>query len=322
VAILHSSLYNAVDRRPTVDVQVTPPDGAPVRALGCYTRADYRAAADHCDVRLAGCRAIAEGPHRYRLCLRQGDVAADLVYESRLPGWRAGTGYLFADSATGHFCRWVVPLPQAVVTGVLTVAGTTVPVQGTGYHDHNWGNCVVADVFSHWYWGRFFASDSKAAAIFAHVVSHRPDPVRVSPFLLIADEEMLDQKPAISFEPQDLITEAVTGVSYPNRLDVSAVARSYRATLSLRSGRVAEALNFASPPFRRRWSRQIAEIAFYLLRRRVPFGALVCHLLGKGSYLRVQAEASLSVYASRESRFTGSAIYEIMQFHEPICFSL
>lgn len=315
VSILHSSLYNAVDHKPTVDVRVTPPEGASVVAMGRYARADYCAAADHCDVRIADCHVVAEGQHRYVLRLHQGDVAADLVFESRLPGWRPGTGYLFADDATGHFFKWVVPLPRAEVTGSLTVASQTMSVQGIGYHDHNWGNLVLADAFSHWYWGRLFADDDGGTVIFGDVVGHGPDPAHVTPFLLIADGQVRSEQPVISFHLNDLIAEPITGLRYPARLDLSAIAASYQATVSLRAGRVIEAQDFASPPFRRRWPRQAAEIAFYLTMDKPLLGMLAHRLLGKGSYLRLQAQASLNVRALRETQLTGDAIYEIMKFH-------
>jgi len=313
VAILHSSLYNAVDHKPTVDLRLTPPGGESVTAIGRYERADYRAAADHCDVQIAGCRAIAEGKGRYSLRLRQGEITADLVYESFLPGWRPGSGYLLADDASGHFFKWVVPLPRAEVRGTLTVAGQTMTVRGVGYHDHNWGNFVLADAFSHWYWGRILG-DSGEAVIFGDVVGHGSDPAHVKPFLLIVGGRILPGEPTISFQYHDPTVEARTGLCYPSRLDLVAASKDYQANLSLRAGRVMEALDFASPPFRRRWPRQAAEIAFYLAMDKPILGALARRLLGKASYLRLQAQADLTVRERRESNFSGNAIYEIMQF--------
>ena len=315
VAILHSSLFNAVDHKPTVDVRITPPDRASTGASERYTRAVYRAAADHCDVQIAGCRAAVESHNRYTLRLRQAGLSADLVYESRLPGWRPGTGYLLADGASGHFFKWVVPVPRAVVTGTLTMSGQTMEVRGVGYHDHNWGNLVLGDAFSHWYWGRCFAGDSEWVIIFGDGVGYGLDPAHVTPFLLVADEQIVPDVPAVTFRQHDLTRERLTGVRYPNRLDVSARTDSYQATVSLRTARVVEALDFASPPFRRRWPRQAAEIAFYLSMGKPLVGTLVRRLLGKASYLRLQAQADLSLCAPQETHLTGHAIYEIMQFH-------
>jgi predicted secreted hydrolase len=317
VAILHSSLYNAVDHKPTVDVRVTPPGGASVAAIGRYTRADYRAAAERCDVKIAGCHAVAVDSNHYVLSLRQGDVAAELVYESRLPGWRPGTGYLMADDATGHFFRWVAPLPRAEVSGTLTVGGEKLAVQGVGYHDHNWGNFVLADAFSGWYWGRFFAGDGDEGltVVFGDVVSRGPDPVHVTPLLLIADGQIVTGQPAVSLRWQDPVVEPNTGARYPARLDLSAAIADYQTTMSLRAGRVVEALDFASPPFRCRWPRQAAEMAFYLSLDKPLLDPLARRLLGRASYLRLQAQADLYVRALQTSQFNGEGIYEVMLFH-------
>ncbi|MFZ5915360.1 MAG: lipocalin-like domain-containing protein [Chloroflexota bacterium] len=314
VVILHSSLYNAVDHKPTVDIRLTPPGGKSRLFIGRYSRAEYRAAADHCDVQIGGCRAVAQDAGRYTLSLRQGEIAAGLTYQSRLPGWRPGSGYLFFDQASGHFFKWVVPLPRAQVTGTLTLDGQTQTVQGVGYHDHNWGNFVLADAFSHWYWGRLFDGSGSQAVVFGDVVGRGPEPVHIRPFLLIAGGEILPGEPQVAVQAASSIAEPITGVRYPCRLDLSATMASYRARVSLAPGQVMEALDFASPPFRQKWPRQAAEIAFYLLLGKPILGQLARRLLGKGSYLRLAAQADASVETSQTIRFDGEAIFEIMQF--------
>jgi predicted secreted hydrolase len=315
VVILHSSLYNAVDHKPTVDIRLTPPGGESRLSIGRYSRAEYRAAADRCDVHIAGCHAVAQDAGRYTLSLRQGEIAAELTYESRLPGWRPGTGYLFFDEATGHFFKWVVPLPRAQVTGTLELDGQTMTVEGVGYHDHNWGNFVLADAFSHWYWGRLFDDSGSNAVVFGDVVGRGPEPVHVRPFLLIVDGEILPGEPEVAVQAASSIAEPATGVRCPQRLELWAVTRRCRSGVSLQAGRVMEALDFASPRFRQKWSRQAAEIAFYLLLDKPILGQLARRLLGKGSYLRLQAQASVLVETPRAIRFDGDALFEIMQFH-------
>jgi predicted secreted hydrolase len=316
VAILHSSLYNAVDHKPTIDLRVTPPGMSSQVAIGRYSRAEYQAAADHCDVQIASCRAYLDGPGRYRLRLEQGPISADLVFDALAPGWKPGTGYLFADRASGHYFKWVVPLPVAQVSGVMKVNGKSFEARGAGYHDHNWGNFVLADAFSHWYWGRFMAYDGEQAwgVVFGDVTGRGDEPVHVKPFLLTGEGNMFDENPNLTIQTHDLKRDPVTGVTYPNRLVLSAQAPGYRANLALQAGEVMEALDFAMPPFRRRLPRQLAEIAFYLSMDKPVLGQVTRRLLGKGSYLRLQAHTSLEVSAAHQVCLEGEAIYEIMQF--------
>jgi hypothetical protein len=313
VVILHSSLFNAVDHKPTVDIRLSAPDRTSRMAIGRYDRAEYHAAPDHCDVQIANCRAFAENPHRYRLRLHQDDIAVDLVYESHLPGWRPGTGYLFADDATGHFFKWVVPLPKAQVTGTLSVAGENMEVEGIGYHDHNWGNFALPDAFHHWYWSRLLTREN--AVIFGDVVGHGTQPRHVTPLLVIAGKDILAEEAKVSLQTRGMLIEPITEASYPTCLDVSVITPNFQISGSLHTRQVLEAVGFASPPFRQRWPRQIAEIAFYILKDRPFLRKLTHRLLGKASYLRLQANATLNIHGVDIGCLIGDAIYEIMYFH-------
>ena len=51
---------------------------------------------------------------------------------------------------------WAVALPKAKVKGNLILNGKTIPVEGLGYHDHNW-NYTILTVMNYgigWLWGR------------------------------------------------------------------------------------------------------------------------------------------------------------------------
>jgi hypothetical protein len=54
---------------------------------------------------------------------------------------------------------WVVAMPRAKVKGTLTVDGQKIPVEGEGYHDHNWASGAAGGPgggvgASGWLWGR------------------------------------------------------------------------------------------------------------------------------------------------------------------------
>lgn len=316
VAILHSSLYNAVDHKPTIDIRVTPPSEPSVVAIGRYDRSDYQSASSHCDVRIARCQAVLEDHQRYRLNLQQGDIQANLVYNTTLPGWRPGTGYLFADHSSGHFFKWIVPLPYAQVSGTLAVKGEKKWVTGYGYHDHNWGNFRLGDAFDHWYWGRIASHSQKpgGSIVFGDVVSRGALTSRVRPFLMIANGRILPGKPALEIDYSGQVIEPATGVSYPEMINMLARFEDTRVGLVMCGGRVIEAVDFAWPHFRRRWPRQLAEVAFYLGKDKPLAGRLIPRLLGKGSYLRLFTKATIRVHLEQETSFSGEGIYEVMQF--------
>jgi hypothetical protein len=316
VAILHSSLYNAVDHKPTLDIRITPPGRPSIHAIARYGRSEYRAAREFCDVQLGDCRALLKEPGRYHLSLRQGSVAAELDYEAVVPGWRPGTGYLFMDQGSGSYFKWVVPIPQALVSGRLFLDGQTMPVTGTGYHDHNWGNFFLPDAFNRWYWGRLSSKlgEPSWAAIFGDVVGRGSNPAHVRPFMLVHDGKVLSLEPQVVVTEKDRRFEPITSTTYPERLEVAAVEPGYKAGVSLCAGRVIEAVDFARSPFRRRLPRQLSEMAYYLAQGKPLVGALTQRILGKASYLRMDAAGELELECEGMNSLSGEAIYEVMQF--------
>ena len=335
VAIFHSSLYNAVDHKPTLDLRYYPPEGAPIVAIGRFDRAgrfdqgDYRAAPDHCRVQIGECLAVDEGDH-YRLNLRHGSLAAELTFFPELPGWRAGTGHLFADAATGQHFDWIVPVPRARVTGKLTVAGESRRVSGIGYHDHNWGNMYLSSAFRRWTWGRVQAGDWTLlfGDVIGRVDAHGVTP-HVTPFMLALNGEILLTTSHIHIEEDDFTRESHIGVDYFRRLRLTTQKKNGKISLvhlTLTARRAIEALSFAAPyPVLGRHPRLrgAAELAFYLAQGKPLVGRGAAKTLGKGSYLRWEADYQIectlhSGTGNRESvartATSGQTLYEMMFF--------
>jgi hypothetical protein len=310
IAILHSSLYNAVDHKPTLDLRYYPPEGSPIIASGRFDRTAYRAAPDRCWVKIGDCLAVDEG-NRYRLSLRQKSLAAELILWPQLAGWKAGTGHLFADPSSGDHFDWVVPLPRARVEGTLSVAGQRRPVVGLGYHDHNWGNLYLPAAFSRWTWGRVLAGDW--TLIFGDVVGRRRSPIHVTPFMLARGDEILLATDRIRIHGEKPAREPRTGASYFRLLRLKTV-EGPAMELTLTARRAIDSVDFAAPYLslaRHRRLRGAAESAFYLSQGVPVIGRLVAWLLGKGSYMRWDADycLNLSDYAVSEA---GQALYEVM----------
>ena len=49
---------------------------------------------------------------------------------------------------------WLAAVPRGVLSGSLRYNGTRHDVQGSGYHDHNWGNIDTSYIFKNWWWMR------------------------------------------------------------------------------------------------------------------------------------------------------------------------
>jgi hypothetical protein len=48
----------------------------------------------------------------------------------------------------------VVPVPEGRLSGTLSIDGQAVSFEGSGYHDHNWGNAPPWALMRNWWWGR------------------------------------------------------------------------------------------------------------------------------------------------------------------------
>jgi predicted secreted hydrolase len=310
VAILHSSLYNAVDHKPTVDLRVYAPDGRRWLGIGRFEREAMTSSREQCDLRIADCLAHGDGSH-YELRLRQGEIEAELELQGSVPGWKPGTGYLFRDQPCGRFFRWVVPLPRAEVTGWLRVDGERLAVTGEGYHDHNWGNVYLPAAFSRWTWGRVQAGDW--TLIFGDVVGRGDAPAHVTPFMLARGDEILWETDRIRVKGEELVRESLTGAGYFRRLHLTTV-EGPAVGLTLTSRRAMDALDFPAPHLslaHHHRLRGAAETVFYLAQKTALTGRLAAWLLGKGSYLRCQADYRLAL-AGYEAVETGQASYEVM----------
>jgi predicted secreted hydrolase len=80
----------------------------------------------------------------YTVTMTVPGSSINLQFLGTTQGWKQ-------QQRTGDW--WVVVLPQAGVTGTITIENTTMNVNGTGYHDHNWGiSPWIAWRFG-WFWG-------------------------------------------------------------------------------------------------------------------------------------------------------------------------
>ncbi len=144
--------------QPQVLVIRQQPDGTSRRQLLTYSPVEFSAATDHCDVR-SGPNAVAGDLDTYTLHLESDELTCDLTIERAAPSWRPGAGISYFDHAKKHYLAWVVPVPYGTVTATVTEAGQTKQLSGSAYHDHNWGNKLMATYLDHWFWGRAHVGD-------------------------------------------------------------------------------------------------------------------------------------------------------------------
>jgi hypothetical protein len=138
------------DREVTIDI--TPP-GKPTRSEVFSSSKAESFSHDRADVRIGNNRF--EGDlARYTISVdpaQHKGLGCQLTLARNVPSYRPGTGVM----ASGNdFFAWVVAVPEGQLSGTLTFDGQTVAFNGTGYHDHNWGNIPPWVLLRNWWWGR------------------------------------------------------------------------------------------------------------------------------------------------------------------------
>ncbi|MCG1037578.1 lipocalin-like domain-containing protein [Polaribacter sargassicola] len=81
----------------------------------------------------------------------EGNYGLHLEFEKQVPTFKPGSAHWDAD---GKYFAWLCTAPSASITGTMTINGQQETVQGSGYHDHNWGNCPMSDILGDWLWSR------------------------------------------------------------------------------------------------------------------------------------------------------------------------
>lgn len=143
--------------QPLVMINITSPEGKTYRTDLNYSAAEATFATENCDVKI--------GPHRVSGNIEDYDIhfepkegiGADLHLNSTSTPWRPGSGYY--NFGNDLYFTWLCVVPTGKLSGTLTYNGKTVTVNGTGYHDHQWGDINTFVTYNNWLWARQNFSD-------------------------------------------------------------------------------------------------------------------------------------------------------------------
>lgn len=266
-------------------------------------RADeFSSSKDSCDVKI-GPNWVRGDLKSYEMHVEVNNMACDFKMERESPSWRPGTGTNFLDKNMAKYFAWVVPVPYGTIEGKLTIDGKTSDVRGRFYHDHNWGNVVLARMLDHWFWGRGHMGDY--SFIFTQMVTNGilgHGAVRLPVFLLARGEEVLieDNMP-FRLETFDFV-DATAGRKYPSRLELSWRGDGGEVLINISDPRMIEALDMRlkgdeAPLLKKIWMRIVAN----------------------SYYFDFDAEAELKInYKGINETLRGRLIFEQMQFHKKL----
>ncbi len=90
----------------------------------------------------------------YYIDIKEKDLSIKIDLKRLLPPFIAEDEVLYSIQENKEFFAWNIPLPRALATGQIKLNGEYIVVEGTAYHDHNWGNLNFGKYLNGWVWCR------------------------------------------------------------------------------------------------------------------------------------------------------------------------
>jgi hypothetical protein len=298
VVVFATKDFTVIDRplAPTIRIDLTLPDGSPVRKLVELDPERFSASTNTCDVRI-GENVFGGDLHTYTIRAHVEEVEVDVTLIGQVPAWRPETGHwLFGDRGE-HLFAWLPSVPQGKVEVTYSVAGRPSTSTGVGYHDHNWGNTPMPKLMHHWYWARGAAGPFSVIA--SYITAEKQYGYSALPVFMLARDgkPIADDHSKVTFDELGRYTDAVTGKPVGNvtRYTYADGAERYVITFTRHSDIASMKLVEELP-----WPRKVAA---KLLRF-------------DGAYLRFVGELRLEHYQGKAlvESHVEDALWELMYF--------
>jgi hypothetical protein len=281
---------------PVIRIDLTRPDGTPVKELAEFAAETFSASTETCDVRIGG-NVFAGDLHTYTIRAQVNDVEVDITLTGQVPAWRPETGYFLFGEQGEHYFAWLPSVPQGRVEATYRVGGTSRTATGVGYHDHNWGNASMLELMHHWYWARGAAGPYSVIA--SYITAEKPYGYQALPvFMLARDGKLIaDDGGKVTFEELGRYTDTATGKPVGNvtRYTYTADEERYVVTYTRHSDLTAEKfIDGLKGP-----KKAAARLAGF-----------------DGAYLRFAGELRIEHYTGEQlvDSYTDDALWELMYF--------
>ena len=300
VLFFYSKMPIAVDGpiKPIASMELTLPDGRKLTEEVYATLAESHYAKDRCDVKIGDCYCSGDLKH-YEVVFRGKTMSAHLTLDGTIGAWRSQTGSIFFGDDEEHYFAWLPGIPEGVAIADITYEGKDVHLEGSGYHDHNWGNISMLKLMHHWYWGRAKIGDYKI--ISAWITAEKKYGYKDHDVFMIAKgSEILgdNSNHTLRFMPEDRYVDEKTGKPVYNKV-------------------VYEYLTEAGEKYKITYHRHgdINKTCFVDVLPK-PLGILARIIGFDGGYMRFEGEATVERLEGAEvvEKVSAPAIWELMYF--------
>ncbi|MDD5171336.1 MAG: lipocalin-like domain-containing protein, partial [Syntrophales bacterium] len=208
---------NRPDAARLVQFSVYDPSGKKTSVDATFDPKDVTASKTMCDVTM-GSNHLKGNIKHYDVEFTNKDMGCKLAFDSAAEGFRGPPdGITYFTKQPARWIGWTIAQPRSIVTGTLTLNGKEMPVKGIGYHDHNWGNIALSEMYNYWYWGRIFLPNYS----FIYSVGEMTDALGKKPSSVILSwkgDKLVDVTVDITAEPSDFVLDKFTNAKYPQTL--------------------------------------------------------------------------------------------------------
>ena len=229
VGISWQIIYKPVLR--LVQFAIYDPQGKKTDVVANFDPSEVKTSMTSCDVTMGDNRLKEDYP-RWSVDFCRDGLGCSLIFESLIEGFHTEPdGLVYFSEQPPKWIGWVIAQPRAKVTGKLIINGKEIAVSGVGYHDHNWSNTWLTDLYRYWYWGRIYLPEYT----FIYSVGQMPDVLGSRPCCVMhayRGSEMLDVWIDVSADASDLVLDDYSGATYPRELVVRSEGKVVKGTIS------------------------------------------------------------------------------------------
>ena len=146
--------------KPMSTMELTLPDGRKFEEQVNATIEESFYAKDQCNIKIGDCHMEGDLKH-YNIVFRGKTMSASVSLTNTVPAWRSQCGPILFGDKEEYYFNWLPATPEGVAIADVTCEAGQFHLEGSGYHDHNWGNISMLKLMHHWYWGRAKIGDYK-----------------------------------------------------------------------------------------------------------------------------------------------------------------
>lgn len=254
---------------------------------------------EKCDIKIGDCHMDGD-LKTYHIVFQGKNMSATVSLTNTVPAWRSQCGPILFGDNEEYFFNWLPATPEGLAIADVTYPEGKLHLEGSGYHDHNWGNISMLKLMHHWYWGRAKIGDYKIISSWI-TAEKKYGYKEFDVFMLAKDGVILGDNAnhTLKFLPTDEYIDAHTGKPVYNKVVYeyeTPAGEYYRITYDRRSDISRQ--NFVD-----------------LLPGVVRFAAKMIGF--EGSYLRFEGSATIEKIENKmvvESITENSAVWELMYF--------